>query len=106
MSAIWLVIQHASAEKRTQYFPQLLEASKQGDLERQDIALMQDRMLMDSGKPQLYGSQILMNQDGTYELHELKDPSTVDSRRAMMGMGPLSEYVSHWGLEFNVEQKV
>jgi hypothetical protein len=47
-----------------------------------------------------------MNQDGTYELHELKDPSTVDSRRAMMGMGPLSEYVSHWGLEFNVEQKV
>jgi hypothetical protein len=105
MSAIWLVVQHASAEKRVQYFPQLLEASKQGDLERQDIALMQDLMLMDYGKPQLYGSQILMNPDRTYELNELKNPSTVDSRRAMMGMGPLSEYVGHWGLEFNAEQE-
>ncbi len=62
-------------------------------------------MLMDYGKPQLYGSQILMNPDRTYELNELKNPSTVDSRRAMMGMGPLSEYVGHWGLEFNAEQE-
>lgn len=105
MSAIWLVIQHASAEKRAQYFPQLLEAAKKGDLERQDIALMQDRMLMDAGNAQLYGSQIMMNEDGTYDLYELKDPSTVDARRAAMGMGPLSEYVSYWDLTFDVEQQ-
>jgi hypothetical protein len=105
MSAIWLVIQHASAEKRSQYFPQLLEASKKGDLERQDIALMQDRMLMDAGNPQLYGSQIMMNEDGSYDLYELKDTATVDARRAVMGMGPLSEYVSYWDLTFDVVQE-
>lgn len=105
MSAIWLVIQHASAEKRAQYFPQLLDAAKKGDLERQDIALMQDRMLMDAGNAQLYGSQIIMNEDGSYSLYELKDPSTVDARRAVMGMGPLSEYVNYWGLTFDVTQE-
>ncbi len=104
MSAIWLVIQHASAEKRKQYFPMLLEASKKGDLERQDIALMQDRMLMDDGQPQLYGSQITMNEDGEYELYDLKNPEGVDARRQIMGMGPLSEYVVHWGLNFEVPQ--
>lgn len=104
MSAIWLVIQHAGSEKRTKYFPMLLEASKNGDIERQEIALMQDRMLMESGQPQLYGSQVMMNPDGTYELHELKDPETVDARRAIMGLGPLSEYVTHWGLNFDIKQ--
>jgi hypothetical protein len=104
MSAIWLVIQHDSGEKRKKYFPMLLEASRKGDIERQEIALMQDRMLMESGEPQLYGSQVMMNQDGSYELHALKDPETVDARRAIMGLGPLSEYVEHWGLSFNVEQ--
>ncbi|WP_438968888.1 DUF6624 domain-containing protein [Nonlabens sp.] len=104
MSAIWLVIQHAGTEKRTKYFPMLLEASKKGDIERQEIALMQDRMLMESGEPQLYGSQLFMNADGSYELHEIKEPSKVDARRAIMGLGPLSEYVQHWGLSFDVEQ--
>lgn len=105
MSAIWLVIQHADTKKRTKYFPMLLEASKNGDIERQEIALMQDRMLMDAGKPQLYGSQVMMNPDGTYELHELKDPERVGKRRAIMGLGPLSEYLEHWGLSFDVEQE-
>jgi hypothetical protein len=104
MSAIWLVIQHASAEKRTEYFPMLLKAAENGDLERQDIALMQDRMLMDAGKPQLYGSQIMMSEDGTYELHDLKEPEKVDARRAIMGLGPLSDYVAFWGLTFDVKQ--
>lgn len=104
MSAIWLVIQHDSGEKRKKYFPMLLEASKKGDIERQEIALMQDRMLMESGEPQLYGSQLFMNPDGSYELHEIKEPTKVDARRAMMNLGPLSEYVDHWGLVFDVEQ--
>ncbi|WP_438962206.1 DUF6624 domain-containing protein [Nonlabens sp.] len=104
-TAIWLVIQHASATKRKQYFPMLLDAAKNGLLERQDIALMQDRMLMDDGKPQLYGSQVFMNEDGTYELYELQDPEKVNARRIKMGMGPLHEYLSFFQLEFNVPQK-
>lgn len=98
-SAIWLVIQHAGADKRKQYFPILLEAAQQGLLEKQDIALMQDRMLMDDGKPQLYGSQVLINDDDTYELYDLQDPETVDKRREEMGLGPLKEYLEYFNIE-------
>lgn len=105
MTAIWLVIQHSSRETRTRYFPMLLEASKNGDLERQDIALMQDRMLMDAGKPQLYGSQVVMENGVNYELYDLKEPEKVDQRRAIMGMGPLADYLNHFNIEFNVPQE-
>ncbi|MGJ8683574.1 MAG: DUF6624 domain-containing protein [Nonlabens sp.] len=104
-SAIWLVIQHASAEKRKQYFPMLLEAAENGLLEPQDVALMQDRMLMDDGKPQLYGSQVMMNDDGTYELYELQEPERVDARRKKMGMGELNDYLSFFKIKFDVLQK-
>jgi hypothetical protein len=40
------------------YFPQIEEAVKNGDLSKQQYALMKDRILMDEGKPQIYGSQI------------------------------------------------
>lgn len=104
-SAIWLVIQHASAAKRKQYFPMLLEASENGLLENQDIALMQDRMLMDNGQPQLYGSQVFMNEDGTYELYDLQEPEKVDARRKEMGMGPLKGYLTFFNIDFKVPQK-
>jgi hypothetical protein len=105
MTAIWLVIQHTDGETRKSYFPMLLEASKKGDLERQDIALMQDRMLMDAGKPQLYGSQVIMKNGVNYELYELKDHKTVDQRRAIMGMGPLADYLNHFNISFEVAQE-
>lgn len=104
-NTIWLVIQHASPDKRKKYFSDLLASSKKGHIDRQSIALMQDRMLMDDGQPQLYGSQVSMTDNGAYELYDLRDPETVDSRRAMMGMPPLKEYLMHFDLEFNVPQK-
>jgi len=103
-TAIWLVIQHASADKRKQYFPMFLEAANKGFLEQQDIALMEDRMLMDDGKPQLYGSQVFMNTDGTYELYELQEPEKVDSRRRLKEMGTLKEYLSFFNIEFKIKQ--
>jgi hypothetical protein len=105
MTAVWLVIQHSDEQTRKTYFPMLLEAARKGDLERQDIALMQDRMLMETGKPQLYGSQVIMENGVNYELYDLKEPETVDQRRAIMGMGPLIDYLNHFNIEFNVPQK-
>ncbi|WP_231717768.1 DUF6624 domain-containing protein [Nonlabens sp. YIK11] len=104
LQGIWLVIQHAGADKREQYFPLLEKAAQRGDLDLQDIALMKDRMLLDKNEPQIYGSQVLIN-DGIYELYQLQDPERVDARRATVGLGPLSEYLAHWDIEFSVVQK-
>lgn len=66
---------------------------------------MQDRMLMDAGKPQLYGSQVTVNESGEYMLYDLRDPETVDQRRAVMNLMPLKEYLNFFEIEFNVPQK-
>ena len=55
--AAWIVIQHFSPQVIQKYLPMLREAVKNGDLDRQSLALTEDRNLMYQGKKQIYGSQ-------------------------------------------------
>lgn len=106
MHAIWLVFQHSPHEFRKAYFPYLKEAADNGDYKANRMALMEDRLLMGEGEPQIYGSQLRgSGPNGEFELWELKDPEYVDQRRAEAGLGPLADYLSRWGVEFNVPQK-
>jgi len=66
---------------------------------------MTDRILMNKGEPQIYGSQIVSKNGGTRVVYDLRDPEYVDYRRAQMGMGPLQEYAQRFGVEFTVPQK-
>lgn len=105
MRAIWLVFQHADNTNRKKYFPLLKKSTKNGDLNKSHIALMEDRILMMEGKPQIYGSQITENRETKeWELYELDKPEFVDKRRAEVGLGTLKEYVKNWKIEFDIKQ--
>lgn len=95
MDAIWLALQHTDKKFRKKYFPLIEEAVKNGDLSKQQYALMKDRILMDDGKHQLYGSQI---ENG--KLYELEAPESVNERRKEMGMEPLEEYLKNLNIEY------
>lgn len=105
-NTIWLVVQHSPYD---QYMEQYIERFRQwagrGDLSKSQVALMEDRILMNKGEPQIYGSQIVSQNGGPNELYDLRDPEYVDYRRAQMGMGPLQEYARRFGVEFAVPQK-
>lgn len=58
--AAWIVIQHSSPQVIQKYLPMLREAVKNGDLDRQSLALTEDRNLMYQGKKQIYGSQFFV----------------------------------------------
>jgi len=103
MTAVWLVFQHGDNESRKKYLPLLKSAAKKGDLSRVQIAMMEDRILMNDGLPQLYGSQI-ENKSGEYALYTLQEPERVNIRRAEMGFGPLEDYVARWGISFDIPQ--
>ena len=96
MDAIWLGLQHSTKEIRRKYFPQIEKAVKNGDLSKQQYALMKDRILMDEGKPQIYGSQI---ENG--KLYKLENPETVNERRKEMGMEPIEDYLKNFNIKFN-----
>ncbi len=96
MTAIWLGLQHTTKKHRKKYFPQIEEAVKNGDLSKQQYALMKDRILMDEGKPQIYGSQI---KNG--KLYKLENPETVNERRKKMGMKTIENYLKYFDIQFN-----
>ena len=102
VQAAFLVIQHAGKTLREKYFPLIKESAEKGDLRWSTVALMEDRMLMDRGEKQKYGSQVTKNQaSGKWELYPVEDPAKVNKRRAEIGLGPIEEYLSRWDIEFN-----
>lgn len=96
MDAIWLGLQHTTKKHREKYFPQIEKAVKNGDLSKQQYALMKDRILMGNGKPQIFGSQI---KNG--KLYKLENPETVNERRKKMGMGTIEDYLKNFNIQYN-----
>ena len=54
--AAWYVIQHS--KKIADYFPMIQEAGASNEIPFTKVAMMHDRMLMQEGKEQVYGTQV------------------------------------------------
>ena len=81
------------------------EAVKQGKAEFSELAMLEDRVLMNQGKKQIYGSQIGFNDEtGNMYLVPVENPDDLDKRRACAGMIPIAEYLAYFGLTWNPEE--
>ena len=89
---LFLVIQHSqNAKVRKDYFPLLEKSVKMNDSDASYMATMKDRMLVEEGQNQLYGTQSrLVN--GNLELHPIEDPENVNKRRKAVGLKKLKRY--------------
>lgn len=98
-TAAFLVVQHASLEKQKQYLPMLREATRNGEAEKESVALLVDRVRVREGRPQLYGTQLRRDpKTSQLELYPIEDSAHVEKRRAEMGMMPLEVYLEHFGI--------
>lgn len=100
-----LIINHTTHEIRLKYFPMLEAAFKQGEAQPLRYAKMRDRLLVEEGKNQLYGTQwrFYNSQKVPYPIEE---PEYVDRRRAVIGLGPLSVYLKErFNIDWNIDQK-
>lgn len=103
---LWLVIQHAPLEKQELYLPRLQASVKAGESSGSHLALLEDRILMRNDKPQIYGSQVITNPEtGNQEVYDLFEPDFVDERRASVGLAPLRDYPTRFGITWDIEQK-
>ena len=100
-----LIINHTTYEIRSKYFPLLEEAFKNGEAQPLRYAKMRDRLLVEEGKKQLYGTQIKFN-NLVREPYPIKDPEYVDKRRAEIGLGSLKPYLmARFNIDWQVAQK-
>ena len=92
----WLLVQHADHELVFQReCLELMEALPAEEVRPSNLAFLMDRVLMNEGKSQRYGSQLRKNTEGKYVPYDLEDPETVDERRRSVGLEPLELYVEH-----------
>lgn len=89
----WLILQHSpDTAWQGEMLPVLERLGRAGELPLPDVALLTDRILVQRGEPQLYGSQFHMV-GGRLEASPIADVAGVDILRSGMGLPPMSEYV-------------
>lgn len=91
---IFLVIQHADLATQKAYLPMMRKAVKAGKISAGSLAILEDRVALRSGKKQIYGSQVLIDQaSGTQEVQPIRRVRMVDRRRKSVGLPPMTTYL-------------
>ena len=104
--AIWLVIDHSDLAARRKYLDLVKAKAEEGVLDKSDYATLNDRVLMEEGKPQIYGTQIkitgtiIFGEEQTLPMYlwPVEDPAALDSLRSSIGLPPIEEYLESSGL--------
>lgn len=96
----FLVLQHAPLEMQIRYRAAIACGVETGDVRPSQYALFEDRLAVQSGQKQQYGTQILYNEAGQPCVAPCIAPGQVDSLRAAVGLPPMAQYLRRWGLEW------
>lgn len=100
-TTIFLVIQHSDSLTQVTYVPKMREAVKKGKAQPESLALLEDRILTNQGKEQIYGSQVRRNeQTGKNEFFPIQDERNVNKRRASVGLQPLEDYAKFFDIVY------
>lgn len=96
--AAWLVAQHADRQLDVQRRAVALmgEAVARGEASPRDLAFLQDRLAVNEGREQRYGTQIGAVTDGRPVPWPCEEPERLDERRAEVGIEPFDEYTARF----------
>jgi hypothetical protein len=96
--AAWLIAQHADTQLDVQRLAvrMLRTAVEKGEASRRDLALLEDRIPVNEGRFQVYGTQIADAVDGRPIPWPCVDPERMDERRAEVGIESLAENASRY----------
>ncbi|NUR82915.1 MAG: hypothetical protein HOY71_02375 [Nonomuraea sp.] len=91
--AAWLLAQHADAAPAVQreLHAAMARALAAGEASPAHFAYLEDRVRVNAGRPQLYGTQFHGQGDG-FAPQPIEDPARLDERRASVGLEPFAEY--------------
>jgi hypothetical protein len=94
--AAWLIAQHGSSEPafRAECEAALATAVEAGEARPGQLAALRDRMELEAGRPQLYGTHLEPDGDGWRAVRGLVDEVAVDLRRSQLGLKPWRQYLA------------
>lgn len=91
--AAWLLAQHADHDPGRQraFLEALRSAVTRGEASAAHLAYLEDRVRINAGQSQLYGTQFTIV-GGTLRPHPIEDPGRLDERRSQAGLEPFADY--------------
>ncbi|MGW7003078.1 DUF6624 domain-containing protein [Streptomyces sp. NPDC054933] len=92
----WLIAQHADRQLDVQRRAVRLmrQAVAAGSASPRELAFLRDRVLVNEGREQIYGTQIAGMKDGSPVPWPCEDPERMNELRAQVGIEPFAEYVA------------
>ena len=92
MRAAWTLLQHSpDVAFQARMLPEVERAAARGELPRADVAMLTDRVLVKTGRPQRYGTSFAVK-DGRLVADPIEDLAGLASRRAALGMPEMAAY--------------
>ncbi len=106
VTAAWAIAQHADFDVAFQRkaLGLMTAAVESGDADPGELAYLTDRVAVNSGEDQTYGTQVACVDGAVTPAVGLVEPDTVDPRRAEVGLDPLAEYYSIFEADCAAEQ--
>lgn len=89
--AAFLIVQHSDISLWRRFLPTIEAMARTGEAEGGFFALMYDRLALNEGRPQRYGSQMTCR-DGRWAVSEpVEDAAAIDAQRKSVGLNTLEE---------------
>jgi hypothetical protein len=101
---LFLVMQHADLKTQEKYLPFMKEAVKNGCAKASDLAMLEDRIAIEKGKKQMYGTQISINSNGVFSLDPVEDEINLNERRVRVGLEPIEVYLKTYNSEYKFDK--
>jgi hypothetical protein len=90
--AAWLLVQHATHDLAFQERAlELMKAMARSEVDQGDVAMLADRILVQQGKEQIYGSQFTCRKGRQTLSTPLRYPDRVDELRRSVGLSTFAE---------------
>ena len=88
----WLLVQHQPVDVQAGMLPSLERAVEKGEASKSDYAYLYDRVRMNEGRTQRWGTQVKCI-NGLPVLAPVDDPAGLDARRQELHLPPMPEYL-------------
>lgn len=97
----WLLVQHADQDVEfQQYCLDLMKREPSAEVDMGNIAYLEDRVRVNTGRPQVYGTQFRW--EGSKPIQNIEDIENVDQRRAEVGLDTLEENLKRMQEKYNM----
>jgi hypothetical protein len=91
--AAFTIMQDAPLAYQKRYFAAVVDAASSDEIDRSQLAALEDRINLQENKPQRYGTQ-LETRNGGITLRPVADAANLDARRREAGLMPICTYLA------------